>query len=105
MKKLAILSTLLLALSVSTGCGKPNHEKACKHMIELATEELDAEIEKIDKLGGSKDFGKGLREAAAKSRDTDLATCASKMKEHDIDPDCINDADSLAEAQRCLKSR
>lgn len=110
MKKLAILTTLLLAFGVATGC-KSSHEKACKHMIDLATEELDKEIEKLEKLekldsnNSMKGFAKELREKADKSRDTDLETCASKMKEHDIDPGCITDADSLEEAQRCLRKK
>jgi len=108
MKKLAVLA--LLVLPLATGC-KSKSEKACQHMIDLATEELDKEIEKIEKLGeldkdGSmKKMAQGLREKAKAKTASDLETCATKMEEHDIDASCILDADSIAEAQRCLKKR
>jgi len=98
MTKLAILAALVFA----TGCSKKsNYEKACQHMIDLAKDELDKEIAKLDKQGMG-DFGKQLRERAAASTSSDLATCAKKAEEHGIDADCLNAADSLAEAQACL---
>jgi outer membrane murein-binding lipoprotein Lpp len=103
---------LLLAASVTGllfagGCSsKP--EKACQHMIDLATSELDKEIEKLEKLdpdGKSRQFMQQMRDRAKASTGSDLETCVTKMKEHDIDASCILGADSLDEAQRCMRRK
>jgi hypothetical protein len=103
---------LLLAASVTGllfagGCSnKP--EKACKHMIDLAMTELDQQIAKLDKLdpdGKSKQLIEGMRDRAKAKTQSDLDTCVSKMKEHDVDASCILAADSLDEAQKCMRRK
>jgi hypothetical protein len=103
MTRFAIL--LALAVPLAAGCSKSKTDKACKHMIDLATKELDkqiVEIDRLDKDGSMKKMMVGLKEKAEAQTSSDLATCAAKMEEHDIDESCILDADTLDEAQSCL---
>jgi hypothetical protein len=100
MTKLAVLVALA---AFATGCSKKsNYDKACQHLVDLAKQELDAEVEKLDKQGMGK-LGKELRDRAEASTSSDLATCAKKAEERGIDADCVSGADSLAEAQACLR--
>lgn len=105
MTKLAVLVALLLP---ATACSKSSHEKACKHMIDLASKEIDkqiAELDRLDKNGSMKSMLVEMRAKAEEQRDSDLETCGKKMSEHDIDASCILDADDLEEAQGCLLKR
>ncbi len=98
----------LLAFPLAAGCSKPRNEKACKHMLSLATAELDKQIDQIDKLdkdGSMKKMVVEMKERAEAQSASDLATCVSKMEEHDIDPSCILAADTLDETQSCLVRR
>jgi hypothetical protein len=103
MRKLAAVSILLAALA--TGCAKkPSYENACKHMIDLATDELDKQIEKISKLdkdGSMKKMVEGMRDKAKSSRGSDLETCVKKSEEKGIDASCVLAADSLDQAMLC----
>jgi hypothetical protein len=101
---------LLLAASVTAallaaGCSKKaSYENACKHMLNLATDELEKEIEKINKLdkdGSMKKMADGLRDKAKSSTVTDLETCKAKMEEKGVDASCVLDAKTLAQATLC----
>ena len=105
MKKLAVLA-LLLPLAV--GCSKSKPEKACHHLMDLATEELEKEIAKIEKLDGgelSKKMAGELREQAKASSSSDIDICVRKMEEMNVDTSCVLDADSIDEATSCLRKR
>jgi hypothetical protein len=98
------LLAVCLALSVATGCSKGDPEQACKHMLDLAHADLQKSLAELEKSGNG-DMLKGLKEQAEAKRDSDLATCVSKVKEHDIDTGCILKANNLDDAQRCLIKR
>jgi hypothetical protein len=104
------MRNLLLAASVTGllfagGCKKSNPEAACKHLIDLASVELEQQIEKINKLdtdGSMKKMADGLREKAKASSGSDLETCKAKMEAKGVDPSCILDAKTLAAATACM---
>jgi hypothetical protein len=81
------MKRLLLAASVTgllfgAGCKKSSPEAACKHLMDLASDELEQQIVKInelDKTGSMKGFADGLREKAKASSGSDLETCKTKM--------------------------
>lgn len=99
MTRFAIVLALLVP--TATACSKSKTEKACAHMIDLARAELDKQIATIDD-GAMKKMLVEMKEKAEAQSDSDLATCAKKMDERDIDAGCILDADTLDEAQGCL---
>ena len=101
MRKLVFVVLVLVA----AGCSKKaEHEKACNHMIDLAVKDIDENIEKVKSSEVGADMAKSLedmKDKAVAKRDSDLATCVSKIGEHDINTDCILKADKLDDLQSC----
>jgi choline monooxygenase len=98
----ATLLGLTLVLAGAVGCGgkkaTPSEDcaRACEHMITLGMEEIDRLATTI---GG--DTATKLKADAAKSHDSDLATCTRQCEAGKLDTGCVLAAKSIDGAMSC----
>jgi hypothetical protein len=102
------MRALCLALLLAAACGKSDSKKepsesggdcaaACEHTMELAV----ADIEKNMAALGDPEATARLLAEAAKTRDSDLATCVSHCKAGKLDPACALAAKTIDGAMSC----
>ena len=101
MTKAAVLALLLAA------CSKPTPEKACKHMLDLATKEIDRQLDSMQMAGGDMSTRMqgqlvAMKKERQSSRDADVDKCVKAIELRDVDPSCLADADRLHEATACF---
>jgi hypothetical protein len=86
----------------SAGASAPACKAACERLFELAQADIEKSVSQMP--SAMADLGTSLREKAAESRESDLATCNAKCEAGRVDTACVMAAKTIDGASGCTKA-